>query len=61
MFGRGLVRAQHGDLVPQRQNLDVLRGVGAGEQRQPAQHANEHQVRESQGHGERSCWASPGR
>ena len=42
-------------------NLDVLRGVGAGEQRQPAQHANEHQVHKSQGHGERSCWASPRR
>ena len=49
--------AQHGDLVSQRQDLDVLGGVGAGEQRQPAQHANEHQVDESEGHSERSCWA----
>jgi hypothetical protein len=39
------------------QDLDILLGVGAGEQHQPAQHANEHQVRESQGHGEPSCWA----
>ena len=45
--------AQHGELVPQCQDLDVLRGAGAGEQRQSAQQANEHQVRESQGHGER--------
>jgi hypothetical protein len=42
--------------VPQRQDLDVLRRVGAGEQRQPAQHANEYQVDESEGHSERSCW-----
>jgi hypothetical protein len=36
--------------VPQRQDLDVLGGVGAGEQHQPAQHANDHQVDESEGH-----------
>jgi hypothetical protein len=29
--------------VTQHQDLDVLGGVGAGEQRQPAQHAGEHQ------------------
>jgi hypothetical protein len=33
--------------VTQRQNLGVLGGVGAGDQRQPAQHVNEHQVDES--------------
>jgi hypothetical protein len=38
--------------VAQDQDLGVLGGVGAGEQRQPAQHANEHQVDESEGHGE---------
>jgi hypothetical protein len=38
------------------QNLDVLGGVGAGEQREPAQHANERQVGEPKGHIERSCW-----
>ena len=57
----GIGAAQHNDFIPPRQNLGVLRGVGAGEQRQPAQHANERQVREWQGHGERSCWASQGR
>jgi hypothetical protein len=36
--------------MPQRQDLDVLGGVGAGEQHQPAQHANDHQVDESEGH-----------
>ena len=42
-------------------DLGVLGGVGAGEQRQPAQHANEHQVDESKGHSRRSCWLSSGR
>jgi hypothetical protein len=53
-----VVSAQHGDLVTEQQDLDVLGCLGASEQRQPAQHAGEHQVRESQGHGERSCWAA---
>ena len=57
----GVGAAQHGDLVTQRQDLGVLGGVGAGEQRQPAQHANEHQVDESEGHSGRSCWLSSGR
>jgi hypothetical protein len=57
----GVVAAQHGDLVMQHQDLDVLGGISAGEQRQPAQHAGEHQVRESEGHGWRSCCAGPGR
>jgi hypothetical protein len=52
------VSAQHGDLVPEHQDLDVLRRVGSGEQRQPAQHAGERQVGESKCHGERSCWAA---
>jgi len=33
----GDLAAQHGDLVPQYQDLDVLEGVVAGEQRQPAE------------------------
>jgi hypothetical protein len=56
-LGRG-VSAQHGDFVTQDQDLDVLGCVGAGELRQPGQHAGEHQVRESKGHGGRSCWAA---
>ena len=52
--GAGCV-AQHGDLVAKHQNLDVLGCVGASEQRQPAQHAGEHQVRETEGHSDRSC------
>ena len=59
--GRVLRAAQYRDLVSQRQDLGVLGGVGAGEQRQPAQHANEHQVDESEGHSARSCWLSSGR
>jgi hypothetical protein len=49
------------DLVGQHQDLGVLGGVRAGEQRQPAQHANEHQVDESEGHSGRSCWPRQGR
>jgi hypothetical protein len=50
------VSAQHGDFVTEQQDLDVLRCVGPGEQRQPGQQAREYQVRESKGHDERSCW-----
>jgi hypothetical protein len=54
----GQVRAaQYGDLVTQDQDLDVFRCVRASEQRQPAQHAGKHQVRESEGHTGRSCCA----
>jgi hypothetical protein len=47
--------AQDGDFMTQHQDLDVLCRVGAGEQRQPAQHAGQHQIRESEGHSWRSC------
>jgi hypothetical protein len=46
------VSSQHGDIVAEHQDLNVLGCVGPGEQRQPAQHAGEHQARESKGHGE---------
>ena len=51
----GIGAVQDGDLVSKREDLGVLGGIGAGEQRQPAQHANEHQVKESEGHSGRSC------
>jgi hypothetical protein len=54
------VSAQHGDLVAEHQDFDVLGRVGPGEQRQPAQHTGEHQVRESKRHSERSCWPRSG-
>jgi hypothetical protein len=41
--------------VAQDKDLDILRGVGSGEQRQPVQDLGQHQVRESKGHGKRSC------
>src|SRR5690349_15551047 len=44
--------------MAEHQDLDVLGCVGAGEQRQPAQHAGEHQVCESRSHSERACWAA---
>ena len=34
--------------------------LGAGEQCQPAQHARNHQVGESESHSGRSCWLSSG-
>jgi len=47
--------------VAQHEDLDVFGGFGAGEQRQPVQHAGEHQVDESECHSWRSCRRSPGR
>ena len=52
-----VVSTQHGDLIAEHQDFDVLGCLGSGEQRQPAQHADEREVCESKGHGERSCWA----
>ena len=52
-LGLRVVSAQYGDLVAEHQDLDILGGVGAGEQRQPAQDAGEHQVREAEGHSDR--------
>jgi hypothetical protein len=49
-LGVGMVSAQHGDLVTQHQDLDVLGRIGASEQRQPAQHAGKRQGGESKGH-----------
>ena len=43
--------------MSQHEDLGVFGGIGAGEQRQPGQHASKHQVDESEGHSERSCWA----
>ena len=34
---------RHGNLVAEHQDLDVLGYIGAGEQCQPAEHADEHQ------------------
>jgi hypothetical protein len=44
------VSAQHGDLVTEHQDLDVLGCIGSSEQRQPAQRAGEQQIGESKGH-----------
>jgi hypothetical protein len=45
-----VVSAQHGFIVTEHQDLDILGCVGSGEQRQPAQHAGEHQIDESKSH-----------
>jgi hypothetical protein len=41
---------EHGDLMAQDQDLGVLGTVGPGEQGQPAEHAQDGQIRESQCH-----------
>jgi hypothetical protein len=38
------VSAEHGDLVSEHQDLDVLGCTGSTEQRQPAQYAGEQQI-----------------
>ena len=50
--------AQHGHLVPQHHDLDVLRRVRSGQQRQPAQHPHQAQVQHPRSHGQRSCRAA---
>jgi hypothetical protein len=50
--------AQHGHLMPQYDDLDVLRGVGSGQQRQPAQHPQHAQVQHPHSHNPRSCRAT---
>ena len=42
--------AQHSDLVPQYQDLDLFGGVAAGEQRQPAEQPGHQQVQEAEEH-----------
>jgi len=42
--------AQHCDLVAQYEYLDILDGVGPGEQHEPAQHSGKDEVRESKRH-----------
>jgi hypothetical protein len=41
---------EHGELVAQDEDLDVLGGVGSGVQHHPAQELGEHQVDQSQRH-----------
>jgi len=53
--------AQHRVLVTEHHDLDVLGGIGAGEQRRPARHTGEHQIDESEGDSGRSCCAGSGR
>ena len=50
LAGITAVTQQARNFVTQHEDLDVFRCIGAGEQRQPAQHASEHQVDESEGH-----------
>ena len=48
--GRGVRRLQHGELVTQDQDLDLLGGVGSSAQRHPAQERGEHPVDQHQRH-----------
>jgi hypothetical protein len=44
------VAAQHCDFVAQYQDLGVLGGIGASQERQLAQHPDQRQVGKSEGH-----------
>jgi hypothetical protein len=48
-FGRDLM-AQDRDLMPQQQDLDVLRGAAAGDQRHPDEQPDHKQVKEAEEH-----------
>jgi hypothetical protein len=48
----GDLAAQDHDLVPQHQDLNILGGVAAGEQRQPAEQPDHEQIGEA---GEHEC------
>jgi hypothetical protein len=43
--------AQHGDLVPQHEQLGVLGGCRPAEQDQPAAEPDEDEIEQAQGHG----------
>ena len=49
----GDLTAQDPDLMPQHQNLRVLRGVGPREQRQPAEQPDHEQIDEAKEHERR--------
>jgi len=49
-FRAGDLTAQDRDLMPQYQDLHVLRGVAAGEQRHPAEQLGHRQVEEAEEH-----------
>ena len=45
-----MLSTKNGHLVTEHEDLDVLGCAGASEQRQPAQRAGKHPVREADGH-----------
>jgi hypothetical protein len=47
----GIGTAQHGDLVPQYEQFDVLGGRRPAEQDQPAAEPDEDEVEQAEGHG----------
>jgi len=49
--------AQHGHLMPQHHDLDVLRSVGPGQQRQPADNPHQAQVQHPHRHSP-GAWTS---
>jgi hypothetical protein len=52
-FRAGDLAAQYGDLLPQYQDLHVLGGIAAGEQRHPAEQPDHEQVEEANEHDRR--------
>jgi hypothetical protein len=53
--GLDICAAQHGDLMSQHQQLDVLGGPRAAEQDKPAGEPNEDEIHQPKGHG-RLSW-----
>src|ERR1039457_2801377 len=53
--GPGIGAAQHGDLVPQHQQLGVLGSRAPAEQDQPAAQPDENEIEQAEGHGRSSC------
>jgi hypothetical protein len=55
--GPGIGAAQHGDLVPQHQQLNVFESPRAAEQDKPAAEPNEDEIQQAKEHG-RSSWST---
>jgi hypothetical protein len=52
--GAGDLAVQDSDLVPQREDLRILRGIAPRQQRQPAEHPDHEQVDQSDKHERRA-------
>jgi hypothetical protein len=53
-----VLAAKDGEFVAQGEDLDVLGGVGSGQEREPAEHTEQHQVDQRERHDGRSAHAA---